>query len=455
VLADANEWARDDEVRARVERLDEFLVHTVHPDGTVPLLGDDDGGRLMRLDGLPTRDVRPTLNTAAALFGRSDMRCAGGTAVEECVWLLGAEGAQALTSVRAQSPSEGSRGYPDGGFYVLRDGWGARTTWALVDGGAHGSLNCGHAHADALALEVATNGRSVLTDSGTFSYTGIERERFRASASHNTATVDGESSSLTGGLFHWRHVARTTVHAWLSSPGADFWRGSHDGYARLADPAIHERSVLLVHGRYLIVLDVLDATSQHELTVHWHSAPGLAMMPDGPHAVEIVDAARAGGTVLQLCALGEARLEAGQSWRSEAYGEKREAAYVGLRHAGVGRQRVGTLLVPSPAHARLVSDEDGTQIVEVTGGARFVDRIVWRGSAATIETAGVRTDAECVVETRTADGTPDRLYLLGARFVEGDGLEHEVIAPGEPFAARHELGRWWTEPFRTGSTGQG
>ena len=63
--------------------------------------------------------------------------------------------------------------------------------------------------------------------------------------------MDGESSSLTRGPFHWSHIARTTVHDWLTSPTIDFWRGSHDGYARLADPALHERSILArTHGRY-------------------------------------------------------------------------------------------------------------------------------------------------------------------------------------------------------------
>ena len=454
VLADVNGWARDDEMRDRVERLDEFLVHTVHPDGTVPLVGDDDGGRLMRLDGLPTRDARPTLATGAALFRRSDMRCAAGSAIEECVWLLGVDGAQALATVRPQTPSEGSRGFPEGGFYVLRDGWGANAAWALVDGGPHGTLNCGHAHADALAVEVAMNGRAVLTDSGTFSYTGVERERFRASASHNTATVDGESSSLTGGLFHWRHVARTTVHDWLTSPGADFWRGSHDGFTRLADPATHERSLLLVHGRYLLVVDALEASGTHELAVHWHCAPDLAFVREGTHAVAIAHPARTDGGLLLLCALGDGRLETGRSWRSEAYGEKREATQIGITRSGQGRQHVGTLLVPSPAHMRLSNASDGTRIAEVLS-TRFVDRIVWRGAATTIDVAGVRSDAACAVETRGTDGTPDRLYLLGATYADGEGMERQEMAAGQPFAARHERGRWWPVQFRTGSTGQG
>ena len=209
-------------MRERVERLDEFLVHAVHPDGTVPLVGDDDGGRLMRLDGLPTRDARPTLATGGALFGRADMRCVGGDAVEECLWLLGESRRPRPRGDAPSAPAGRSRGFRDGGFYVMRDGWQRDRRWALVDGGPHGSLNCGHAHADALALEVAAGGRPVLIDSGTFSYTGAERDAFRATAAHNTVAVDGESSSLTAGPFHWRHIARTTVHEWMAVAGARF-----------------------------------------------------------------------------------------------------------------------------------------------------------------------------------------------------------------------------------------
>ncbi|HKH91050.1 MAG TPA: alginate lyase family protein [Gemmatimonadaceae bacterium] len=446
LLSDANDWTRDAAVRERVEKLDEFLVHAVHPDGTVPLVGDDDGGRLMRLDGLPARDARPTLSTGAAMFGRGDLRCLGGDAVEECLWLLGETGASALAATQPKAPAARSRGFRDGGFYVMRDGWERGATWALVDGGPHGWLNCGHAHADALALEIATGGRPVLEDSGTFRYTGAERDEFRATSSHNTATVDGESSSVTAGQFHWRHIARTTVHDWRTSPGVDFWRGSHDGYARLSDPAIHERSILFLHGRYLVVMDAIAALGAHEWTLHWHVAPGLMLRERGPSSVQIVDPARTEGTVLDVVVLGAGTLQCGTSWRSETYGARREAISLAYSSQGKGRQTAVSLLVPTAGQVRQRTPGPGFQAADIVG-AQFRDLVVRRGTSATIEVADLTTDAECAVVTGGANGGHQSLYLLGGSFVEGRGLERQTIVPGALFAAHHELGRWTSRPI--------
>ena len=177
------------------------------------------------------------------------------------------------------------------------------------------------------------------------------------------------------------------------------------------------------------------------------------LAPEGERTVDVVDPARTDGTLLQLCMLGDGRLEIGRSWRSEVYGAKCEAGHIAMTRSGRGRQRVATLLVPSSAHARLATDERGEQVAAVSG-PRFTDRITWRATAPTIDAGGVRSDAECVIETSDATGTPQRLYLLGATHVEGAGLERQTLTAGEPFSARHELGRWWPEPFRTGSTGQ-
>ncbi|HTK49209.1 MAG TPA: alginate lyase family protein [Gemmatimonadaceae bacterium] len=448
LLADTNGWPRDAAMRERVRRLDETLANITYPDGTVPLVGDDDGGRLMRLDGLSLRDVRPTLTTGAALLGAPELRRAGPDATEECLWLLGAGGASALAALAPVDAPMRSRGFTEGGLYVLRD---ARSgLWALVDGGAHGALNCGHAHADALHLEVALDGRALLTDSGTFSYTGDGREQFRATASHNTVTVDGESSSITGGLFHWRHAARTTTQAWLSMPNADVWRGSHDGFARLPDPAVHERTVLLLHGRYLVVLDALEAAGAHRWTVHWHWSAGLvARRGDTSAWVRASDEARADATLLQLLALGDGSLEIGRSWRSDAYGVKREAPCTDFSASGSGRQTSVTLIAPGAAQLRAVgTDPNRTEIA----GARFRDTIVRRGAAPRVVVAEVETDAECAVLNGDEDGQPERVILFGATYAQLPGMDRQAIVGGAPFAARAERGHWQTESFHAGLT---
>ena len=445
LLAEANGWAPEPAVRERVERLDGFLVYAVHPDGTVPLVGDDDGGRLMRLDGLPTSNARPTIATASALFGRGDMRCVGGDAVEECLWLLGSTGASALASTKPSVPVRRSRGFRDGGFYVMRDGWRPTDSWALVDGGPHGSLNCGHAHADALALEVSIGGRPVLVDSGTFSYTGAERDAFRATAAHNTVTVDGESSSLPAGPFHWRHIARTSVHEWITSPALDFWRGSHDGYRRFADPATHERSVLFLHGRYFIVLDAIAADAAHGWTVHWHVAPDLTVRERAPNAVVITDPSRADGSLLEVVTLGDGVLGHDTSSRSAAYGARRDAAHLSYTSTGTGRQHAITLLVPSPAQVRVRAGEQGVHAMDVAVG-QSLDRVHRRGAAPRIELAGLATDAECAVHVN-AERENEQVHLLGATFVEGVGLPRERVAPSALWSGRRESGGWAAQPI--------
>jgi hypothetical protein len=450
LLADANGWPRDAAMRERVMRLDEVLANTVHPDGTVPLVGDDDGGRLMRLDGLPLRDARPTLTTGAALLGAPAPRAGREDAVEECLWLLGREGARLLAAHPTDAPAMCSRGFTEGGLYVMRDDRSG--LWALVDGGAHGALNCGHAHADALHLEVALGGRALLTDSGTFSYTGEGREQFRATASHNTVTVDGESSSITGGPFHWRHVARTTTREWLSLPDADVWRGAHDGFTRLPDPAVHERTVLLLHDRYLVVLDALDAGGAHRWTVHWHWAAGLVARGGGASAcVRASEGTPPGATLLELAALGDGSLEFRRSWRSEAYGAKSEAPCTEYTTTGTGRQTSVTVMAPGAAQIRLSSEDvNRAEIV----GSSFRDTIVRRGGAERVVVAHVETDAECVVLNASVAGRPERVILLGATYARMPGIDRQEIIPGAPFVARHELGRWVAESLRSGLTEQ-
>ena len=58
--------------------------------------------------------------------------------------------------------------------------------------------------------------------------TRLFRRLFRSARSHNTLTVDQESSSEPAGPFSWKHVAHTRPRQWISRERFDYFQGSHD-----------------------------------------------------------------------------------------------------------------------------------------------------------------------------------------------------------------------------------
>jgi hypothetical protein len=205
-------------IEDKLKALLDHLMYITRPDGTTPLFGDDDGGRLLSFDSRAANDFRATLSTGAVLFARGDYKFVAGELAEETFWLLGPEGARIFESVEAEKPSLQSKDFPDGGYFVMRDGWDEKANYLLFDCGPHGTSNCGHAHADALAIEVAAYGQPTLIDPGTYTYTGSkeERDHFRSSGSHNVLLVDGEPSSLPDGPFSWKTIARCEPLSWIN-----------------------------------------------------------------------------------------------------------------------------------------------------------------------------------------------------------------------------------------------
>jgi Heparinase II/III-like protein/Heparinase II/III N-terminus len=254
---------------AAVVRLARAARALADDQGRLPHLGDDDGGMLLPLAGRAPDDIRDSLATASALTGSGDSPAEW---PEETRWLLAhptirvprADGRRP-TSARTASPSTA---LPDTGYFVSRSRSGDHL---VVDGGPHGHLNGGHAHADALSLTFSFAGVPLFIDPGTGCYTVDPdvRDRMRSTASHNTVEVDGHPQSMARGPFHWARVARTQVHRWRSADGFDYFDGSHDGYA----PVEHRRRVLAMHGELLVVADLIHGGIVHKAAAFWHLHP--------------------------------------------------------------------------------------------------------------------------------------------------------------------------------------
>ena len=296
--------------KALVSLLDHLMFIT-RPDGTTPFFGDDDGGRLAMLDTRAPNDFRPSLATGAALFERGDYKFVAGDAAEELLWLLGVEGLRTYDAIDAHEPKELSKAFPEGGYFVMRDGWTDKSNYLLFDCGPHGALNCGHAHADALSFELAANGRTVLVDPGTYTYTGSKelRDWFRSSQAHNTVTVDGVSSSIPDGPFTWKTVGHCHLLDWINTDEHVSVEGEHAGVVRRIE---------FQKGKSWVIQDTLKSPTEHTADIYFHFASHTNPCLKNGVIHEPV-------SNLTIRVKGTGRWTEENQWVSHCYGQKEQA----------------------------------------------------------------------------------------------------------------------------------
>jgi hypothetical protein len=340
--------------------LDHAMFLTM-PDGLFPLVGDDDGGQLLPLDDGPLNDFRPALSTGAVTFRRGDYASLAGEAAEQTLWLLGPSALETFDSIVPAAPRETSRCFSDAGFCVMRDDWTRDSNYLLFDAGPHGYLSGGHAHADALSFVLVLAGRPVMVDPGTYLYssTNGERDQFRSTAAHNTATIDGLSSSEPGpGPFQWSHSASTTLHRWATERRLDFVRASHDGFMRLSAPVRHERSVLYARGRYWVIRDRFLGQGRHHVGASFHCAPDIRASIADQNLVRLVaaDAPRCAVDVAIFADNGTVALI--EDWVAPEYGRKLAATTCRFDYSLNGAGEIVTFILPSHAGSMRVGRLD-------------------------------------------------------------------------------------------------
>src|SRR5262249_4817471 len=140
----------------------------------------------------------------------------------------------------------------------------------VVDAGPHGFLNGGHAHSDALSVDLTVRGRPLLIDPGTGTYTidRAARDRYRSARMHNTVVIDGRDPSTPAGPFHWHSRADARVLVARAGRELDFAAGAICGGV-----GVHVRAIVTLHGTGWLIVDRIVTSAPVTAEAWWHLHP--------------------------------------------------------------------------------------------------------------------------------------------------------------------------------------
>jgi hypothetical protein len=240
-----------------------YLRTIADDEGRLPLIGDDDGGRLFRFVDRPAWDASTTLSVAATAL--SDPSLTVRPADAEVFWTLGER--PECADVGAGMVTWPSHLLTESGYFVSRSPGGNHL---VFDAGPHGFLNGGHAHSDALSVDLTVRGLPLLVDPGTGTYTmdRAVRDRYRSARMHNTVVIDGRDPSVPAGPFHWQSRSDARMLVARTSKELDFAAGALCGRS-----AIHVRAVVSLHVTGWLIVDRVVAGARATAEAWWHLHP--------------------------------------------------------------------------------------------------------------------------------------------------------------------------------------
>ena len=301
----------------------------------------------------------------------------------------------------------------------MRSDWGKEAFHLLCDAGPHGGLTGAHAHADALSFVLSTHGRQVLTDPGTYTYVGPERDEFRGTAMHCTVVVAAEGSAAPAGPFRWLRTAHSTVHEWYSHPAVDYLDAEHDGFHRLSPEATHGRAILWRKGAYVIVLDQVRSSATYPWQAHYPAAAGMRIAAaPGMAAIE-----HNGERFLSVHWPAGDLADVEPTWVSPAYGVRVPGERLVLAPAD-GGDALLTVLDPEATGSSVLNvrrlEAAGGVAWEIESGAWLDVVAVARGAA--VEARGLRSTARLLWCRRSrATGHVQECLLGGGGSITFDG----------------------------------
>lgn len=317
------------EIWDKLEKMFEFVGAYLRPDGSAPVIGDADNGRLHIL----TEDTRQNINDhsyllslGAVLFARADLKFAD-QLPEEAFWLLGKEGLNKYNELKKSYVSI-SREFSESGYYILRN----KDYYMFVDCGTKLCKGTGgHGHNDLLSFELYAEGQSFVKDPGAYTYTEDCRKRnmFRSSGYHNTIVVDGQEINEIDEkkLFALPNKAKSVVRKWVTNSAYDYLCVEHYAYMRLANKVVVRREIYFDKKDKIWVLkDMIIGEGKNKMALSFHLEALEVVINDDKKSIVFKNDDK---TRLLLSFLNnEINVTLEDGWISPSYGVKYKAPVI-------------------------------------------------------------------------------------------------------------------------------
>ena len=271
LLADRSGIPLSNRYRAQLKTMFVAASHLLAPGGRMPQIGDNDNGHFLQLAVRPPADQAYLLDLAAILYQDPLLKPPERELQEDAFWAFGRNGLTTWDAVPCADGPVGSAAFPEAGWYVLRDD----QDYCLISCGPNGPApGGGHSHNDKLSLELVVAGHALVVDPGTGTYTAdpVMRNRFRATAAHNTVQVGRvEQNEIPRELFRLPdRVAREDVRLRDEETALSF--AGTIRYGAIS----HRRSVSLSRRtRSWLIEDEVTGSGADQAIARLHLAPGL------------------------------------------------------------------------------------------------------------------------------------------------------------------------------------
>ncbi len=279
------------DIRYRIKSMFDFVQAYTKPDGTAPLIGDNDDGRLLPFVKYAFNKHTYLLNLASLLY--KDVSYTSQCTIDTFFLLQKACSSQ--TSPDTEKVTTKSKIFPDAGFVILRNekfyvffnnsGVGMYATEL------HKRTIGVHNHPDLLSFDLSFEKCNIFTDAGSYVYTSSLKahNEFRSTQKHSTLNIDGQNQYQVEQNKFWCY-SNFKIPSDLEYINTDTFQEVSGEYTWdfPKDSVVHKRSIKMYHDK-ITLKDEIKTTQKHLFQFCFMLDPGINVESIKDHVIKFTN----------------------------------------------------------------------------------------------------------------------------------------------------------------------